>query len=49
MAKVNYNFEKRQKEIARKKKQDQKQAEKRARKATGEGEKPADDSVKPGE
>ncbi len=49
MAKVNYNFEKRQKEIARKKKQDQKQAEKRARKATGEGEKPADDGATPAE
>ena len=49
MAKVNYNFEKRQKEIARKKKQDQKQAEKRARKATAEGEKPAGDDVAPAE
>lgn len=37
MAKPNYNFEKRQKEIARKKKKEQKQAEKRAKKP-GENE-----------
>lgn len=33
MAKVNYSFEKRQREIAKKKKQEQKLAEKRQRKA----------------
>lgn len=44
MAKPNYNFEKRQKEIAKKKKQEQKLAEKRARKATPESDKPADDA-----
>lgn len=41
MAKVNYNFEKRQKEIARKKKQEQKLAEKRQRKADAEPDQPA--------
>lgn len=44
MAKPNYSFEKRQKEIAKKKKQEEKMAEKRLRKANPEGEQlPADD------
>jgi hypothetical protein len=44
MAKPNYSFEKRQKELAKKKKQEEKMAEKRLRKATPEGEQlPADD------
>ena len=38
MAKPNYSFEKRQKEIAKKKKQEEKMAEKRLRKANPEGE-----------
>ncbi len=38
MAKPNYSFEKRQKEIAKKKKQEEKLAEKRQRKGTPEGE-----------
>jgi hypothetical protein len=43
MAKPNYSFEKRQKEIAKKKKQEEKMAEKRLRKANPEGEQlPAD-------
>jgi hypothetical protein len=37
MAKPNYSFEKRQKEIAKKKKQEEKMAEKRLRKANPEG------------
>lgn len=37
MAKVNYTFEKRQKEIAKKKKKEEKQAEKRLRKPVTEG------------
>jgi len=40
MAKVNYGFEKRQKEIAKKKKQEQKLAEKRQRKASANTETP---------
>lgn len=44
MAKPNYSFEKRQKEIAKKKKQEEKMAEKRLRKANPEGEQlPADE------
>ncbi|MDP3846854.1 MAG: hypothetical protein Q8R10_10595 [Pseudomonas sp.] len=44
MAKPNYSFEKRQKEIAKKKKQEEKMAEKRLRKANPDGEQlPADD------
>jgi hypothetical protein len=44
MAKPNYSFEKRQKEIAKKKKQEEKMAEKRLRKANPEGEPlPADE------
>ena len=44
MAKPNYSFEKRQKELAKKKKQEEKMAEKRLRKANPEGEQvPADD------
>lgn len=39
MAKPNYNFEKRQREIAKKKQQDEKQAKKRAAR---ENNKPAD-------
>lgn len=39
MAKPNYSFEKRQREIAKKKQQDEKQAKKRAAR---EGTKPAD-------
>lgn len=42
MAKVNYNFEKRQKEIARKKKQEQKLAEKRQRKSEEAASQPSD-------
>ena len=40
MAKPNYSFEKRQKEIAKKKKQE----EKRLRKATPQGEQPQDEA-----
>ncbi len=47
MAKPNYNFEKRQREIAKKKQQDEKQAKKRAARESGkatdtEREPPAD-------
>ncbi|MCI1192311.1 hypothetical protein MOJ79_10695 [Calidifontimicrobium sp. SYSU G02091] len=35
MAKPNYSFEKRQRELAKKKKKEEKEAEKRARKAAG--------------
>jgi len=35
MAKPNYSFEKRQRELAKKKKKEEKEAEKRARKAVG--------------
>ena len=43
MAKPNYSFEKRQKEIAKKKKQE----EKRLRKATPQGEHPQDETPQP--
>jgi hypothetical protein len=45
MAKPNYSFEKRQKEIAKKKKQEEKMAEKRLRKANPEGEQLAVDEA----
>jgi hypothetical protein len=43
MAKPNYSFEKRQKEIAKKKKQEEKLAEKRQRKATPDADPAATD------
>jgi hypothetical protein len=46
MAKPNYSFEKRQKEIAKKKKQEEKMAEKRLRKANPDGEQlPTDETA----
>jgi hypothetical protein len=47
MAKPNYSFEKRQKEIAKKKKQEEKMAEKRLRKANPEGEQLPVDELDP--
>jgi len=56
MAKPNYSFEKRQRELAKKKKKEEKLAEKAARKNTGsgdvsnepaEGGQPADDAPAP--
>jgi hypothetical protein len=44
LAKPNYNFEKRQREIAKKKQQDEKQAKKRAAR---ESSKPADTAPEP--
>ena len=49
MAKPNYSFEKRQKEIAKKKKQEEKMAEKRLRKANPEGEQLPVDELEAGE
>ena len=53
MAKPNYNFEKRQREIAKKKKQDEKLAKKQAAKAaenpSSARDAPADDSTPPRE
>jgi hypothetical protein len=43
MAKTNYTFEKRQKELAKKKKQE----EKRLRKTTPQGEQPQEEAVHP--
>lgn len=43
MAKTNYTFEKRQKEIAKKKKQE----EKRLKKIAPQGERPQDETVQP--
>lgn len=43
MAKPNYTFEKRQKEIAKKKKQE----EKRLRKITPQGEQPQEEAIQP--
>lgn len=42
MAKANYGFEKRQRELAKKKKQEEKLEEKRLRKAAEKGESPPD-------
>lgn len=48
MAKPNYSFEKRQRELAKQKKKAEKEAEKAKRKRAESGEAPADDS-QPGE
>ena len=46
MAKPNYSFEKRQRELAKRKKKEEKVAEKNARKSTGGGQ-PNDDFAAP--
>lgn len=47
MAKPNYSFEKRQREIAKKKKQDQKDARKREAREAAKAERPDDAPVQP--